>query len=144
MQFTAALRYFDEIYYFNNHNNIKDGDWHSSHDGWMKIYTILVQESFVKKYQDYAMLEADMNTREADIFYINLIDQIKDLEQQVEDNQELVTAIGNREALQKAREVTIDEVKRVIFKTLQESSYGMQSGKLRAAYDEAYKQAVSI
>lgn len=141
--FTATLRYFDEIYYFNNHDKIKDGDWHASHDGWMKVYTTLLQESVIKKYQDYAMLEANMSTREADIFYISLIDQIKDLEQQVKDNQDLIKTVGNRDNLQKVREATIEEVKRVLLKTLQEACFGVESEETKAAFEKAYKLAVS-
>lgn len=141
--FTTALRYFDEIYYFNNHANIKDGDWYTSHDEWMKVYGKLVGKPFVERYQDYAMLEAKMNTREADIFYISLIDQIKDLEQQVVDNQELVKAVGDQDSLQKVREVTVEEVKRVISETLQEACYGVESEEIKVAYEKAYKLAAS-
>ena len=141
--FTTALRYFDESYYFNNHANIKDGDWYTSHDEWMKVYGKLTGKPFVEKYQDYAMLEEKMNTREADIFYISIIDQIKDLEQQVKDNQELVKAVGNQDSLQKVREVTIEEVKRVISETLQEACYGVDSAEIKAAYEKAYKLAAS-
>ena len=135
--------FFDEVYYFNNHDKIQDGDWHTSHDGWMKVYTTLTQDSFVKKYQDYAMFEANMNTREADIFYISMIDQVKDLEQQVRDNQDLVKIVGDRDDLQKVRNVTAEEVKRVILQTLQEACYVMDSEEIRDAFDKAYKQAVS-
>ena len=141
--FTTALRYFDESYYFNNHANIKDGDWYTSHDEWMKVYGKLTGKPFVEKYQDYAMLEEKMNTREADIFYISIIDQIKDLEQQVKDNQELVKAVGDHDILQKVREVTIEEVKRVISETLQEACYGVDSAEIKAAYEKAYKLAAS-
>ena len=141
--FTTTLRYFDESYYFNNHANIKEGDWYTSHDEWMKVYGKLTRTPFVEKYQDYAMLEAKMNTREADIFYISLIDQIKDLEQQVKDNQGLVKAVGDQDSLQRVREVTIEEVKRVISETLQEACYGVESEEIKAAYEKAYKLAAS-
>lgn len=43
--FTVALKYFDEQYYFNNHNILIDTDvWHSSHDKWMSIYHELTEE----------------------------------------------------------------------------------------------------
>ena len=141
--FTAALRYFDEIYYFNNHDNIQDGDWHSSHDGWMSVYTKLVTAPFVQRYQDYAMLEANMNTREADIFYIGMIDQVRDLEQQVRDNQELVKRVGGRDDLQKVKKAIIFEVKRVIEETIEEALDGTEADEIRAAYEKAGQMAVA-
>lgn len=56
--FTVALKYFDEQYYFNNHNILIDTDvWHSSHDKWMSIYNELTEEWFIEKLQDYAVFE---------------------------------------------------------------------------------------
>lgn len=141
--FTAALCYFDEVYFFNNHENIKDGNWHSFHDEWMKIFGKLVEKSFVEKYQDFAIFEKNMNTRDGDLFYIGLLDQIKDLEQQVRDNQDLVKIVGDQEQLHKVREATVEEVKRVILETLQEACSGIESEELKAAFMEAYKQAIA-
>ena len=35
----ASLKYFDEVYYFNNNESITTGDiWHLDHDKWMAVY----------------------------------------------------------------------------------------------------------
>ncbi|MDO4806030.1 MAG: hypothetical protein Q4A07_02155 [Coriobacteriales bacterium] len=66
--FTASLCYFDEIYYFNNPKcNGLANPWHTSHDNWMGVYETMCEEWFVKKLQDYGVLELGLRTWDADV-----------------------------------------------------------------------------
>lgn len=47
--FTVSLKYFDEIYYTNNHEVLGEKElWHTSHDKWSGIYGILSSQWFVE------------------------------------------------------------------------------------------------
>lgn len=88
--FTVSLCYFDEQYYFNNRSALGDKDvWHSSHQNWMSVYDKLSSPWFIEMLQDYAMFETKLNTLGVDVYYLSLVEQIRDLREKVEDNQEL-------------------------------------------------------
>lgn len=138
---SAALRYFDEIYYFNNRQELEnDNPWHSSHEEWMSVYDVLVSKQFVEKVQDYAVFETKMNTQQVDAFYIGLKDQALDLNQQVRENQTIIERIDNLENLQKIREATIQEVKDII-----EANYKdiFEKTESEEVYSDALKQALA-
>lgn len=43
--FTVSLKYFDEIYYINNHKILGENElWHTSHDKWLGIYETLLSQ----------------------------------------------------------------------------------------------------
>lgn len=138
---SASLRYFDEIYYFNNRQELEnDNPWHSSHEEWMSVYDLLLSKQFVEKLQDYAMFETKMNTQQVDAFYIGLKEQVLDLSQQVRENQTIIVRIDNLENLQKIREATIQEVKDTI-----EANYKgvFDETESQEIYSNALKQAVA-
>lgn len=96
--FSISLRYFDEIYYYENKDAIGDGDrWHISHDKWLAVFDRLVSTEFISDIQDYGIFEMGLTTVEDDCFYINYCDQIKSLKQDVEDNQNLIVSIDDKD-----------------------------------------------
>ncbi len=98
--FTVSLYYFDEQYYFNNRSALGDKDvWHSSHQNWMSVYDKLSSPWFIEMLQDYAMFETNLNTLGIDVYYMALVEQIRDLREKVEDNQKLIIALGDIELL---------------------------------------------
>jgi len=112
---TISLRYFDELYYFNNHKVLGGTEaWHSAHDKWMGVFDTLSSEWFVEMLQDYGTFEAKLNTTSVDVYYISLLDQVMELRQEVEDNQELISSIGDLEVLHAFREFSDREVKETI------------------------------
>ncbi len=95
---SVSLRYFDEIYYYDNKEKIGNGEyWHLSHNKWMDAFDRLSSTDFIKQIQDYGIFEKALNTIENDCFYIGIYDQVKSLKQDVEDNQEMIAAIDNKE-----------------------------------------------
>lgn len=104
---TVSLLYFDEVYYENNHEVLKNKDvWHSSHEKWMSAYSTLLSKKFVEDLQDYAVFETNFNTLGVDVYCASLIDQVKELRQDVIDNQQLILRIGDS--------CKIDEIKRAV------------------------------
>ncbi len=123
---TVSLRYFDELYYFNNYKVLGGaGAWHSAHDKWMGVFDTLSSEWFVEKLQDYGTFEAKLNTIDVDVYYISLIDQVMELRQEVEDNQELISSIGDLKVLQAFREYSDREVKETIEAAFREAFEGI-------------------
>ena len=96
----TSLKYFDEIYYFNNKESIGDGDiWHIDHDKWVLLFEKLSSPEFIDKIQDYGYFGLKLNTTENDCFYKSYRDQIKSLKQEVLDNQTLITALDDPELI---------------------------------------------
>ncbi|MDD3138360.1 MAG: hypothetical protein PHX08_05235 [Lachnospiraceae bacterium] len=96
----VSLRFFDEIYYFNNKEAIGDGDvWHSSHNNWMKVLDRLTKTEFIKRLQDHGIFDLRLSTFETDAYYISLVAQVKNLMEEVSDNQELIVAMDDVEEL---------------------------------------------
>lgn len=103
--FTVSLCYFDEQYYFNNRSALGDKEiWHSSHQNWMSVYDKLSSPWFIEMLQDYAMFETKLDTLGVDVYYLTLVEQIRDLREKVEDNQELIIALGDIELLHSLHE----------------------------------------
>ena len=125
--FTVSLKYFDEIYYTNNHEVLGEKNlWHTSHDKWEAIYGTLSSQWFIEKLQDYATFETSMNTREIDAYYTSLIDQVIDQKEVVEDNQTLIASLGDISLLDKFNEIVNKEVKDMISEAYVEN-YGTSS-----------------
>lgn len=113
--FTMSLCYFDEQYYFNNRSALGDKNvWHSSHQNWMSVYDKLSSTWFVEMLQDYAVFETKLNTLGVDVYCLALVEQIKDLRQKVEDNQELIIALGDIELLHSLHEAVNANVEKII------------------------------
>lgn len=109
---TVSLRYFDEQYYFNNHEVLGDSEvWHSSHTKWMGVYDDLSSQWFIELLQDYALFEVGFGTAEVDAYYSALTEQVSDLRQEVVDNQILIITVANPELLRTVYEITIRNVR---------------------------------
>lgn len=143
--FTVSLKYFDEIYYTNNHEVLGEKElWHTSHDKWSGIYGILSSQWFVEKLQDYAVFETSMNTREIDFYYTSLIEQVIDQKEVVEDNQKLIAALGDVSLLYKFNEMTNKEVKDMISDSYIEN-YGTGSEEeLNKVLEDAFEKIALV
>lgn len=96
----VSLRYYDELYYYNNKEAIGDGDvWHASHDNWMSVFDKLLDDSIIARIQDYAFLNLKLSTRETDEFYLGMKEQLEDLVESVKDNQMIVSTLDNRDIM---------------------------------------------
>lgn len=137
---TVSLRYFDELYYFNNHEVLGDSDvWHSSHAKWMSVYDILSARWFVEFLQDYGLFEAGLSTAEVDVYYTALIEQVADLRQEVEDNQVLIVTIANPELLRTLHEFAIRDVKETVGRAIDTAFAGVDE----AITDEVRRRALA-
>ena len=138
---TVSLCYFDEQYYFNNREVLaKEEVWHSAHKKWMSIFDTLSLPWFVETVQDWAMFNSKLNTKEVDIYCCELLSQIKEARRQIEDNQELVLAIGDIETLRAIREMNTKEVQRTLEEALKAAFEGTTDEDSLKAYEEAMKQ----
>ena len=124
----VSLKYFDEIYYFNNKDLIKGDDiWHSTHDSWVKVYDELISKNVVEKFQDFCMFELSMNTYDCDLFCNNIINTFKEAKESIVDNQDLLIAFDNDELLNSFKEINNNEIKNAIEDLLNDSD--ILSGK---------------
>lgn len=137
---TVSLRYFDEQYYFNNHEILGDADvWHSSHAKWMSVYDILSSTWFVELLQDYGLFEAGFSTVEVDAYYTALIEQVADLRQEVADNQILIITVADPELLRTLHDVTTKDVRETIESAINSAFEGADS----ATVDEVRRNALA-
>lgn len=112
---TVSIKFFDEQYYFNNREVLSSQSaWHSSHDKWMSIYDRLGSSWFTEKLQDYGYFETNLNALEVDVYYIELMNQIIELRNEVVDNQELIQLIDDIGILKTVHEAVGKEVSEVI------------------------------
>ena len=96
----TSLKYFDEVYYFNNKEAIGEGDiWHIEHDKWTSMFEKMSTREFIEKIQDYGYFSLNLNTVENDCFYKSYRDQVKSLKQEVADNQKLITVLDDPDLL---------------------------------------------
>lgn len=109
---SVSLKYFDEVYYFENKERISTGQyWHLSHDSWVQSYDTLSSPSFMEMIQDFGCFELGLNTVENDCFYINFYDQVKGFKQDVLDNQEMILAIDDWDLFKTILNTTNQEIK---------------------------------
>ena len=140
--FTVSLRTFDELYYFNNCQALGEKNaWHLAHDKWMSVYDTLSSDWFVEKLQDYGTFETKLSTLGVDIYYVSLLDQVADLRNEIEDNQALITAIGNAELFRQFKEISTKEVVDSIESAFREAGVGLDEETVRTAYQNAMQQA---
>ena len=138
---TISLRYFDELYDFNNHKVLGDKEtWHSAHSKWMGVFDTLSSEWFVEKLQDYGTFESKLNTIGVDVYYISLLDQVMELRQEVEDNKKLILAIGDLEVLHAFREYSEREVKETIEAAFRDAFEGIDDPSAVEIHKTALQQ----
>ncbi|HFR3977702.1 TPA: hypothetical protein ACHVI3_001853 [Streptococcus suis] len=119
---TMSLRFYDELYYFNNKEKLNSGSvWHSAHDRWMGVYDVLQSSWFLERLQDYAFLESDMTTVEMDIYCKELMEEVSSQKEVVEDNQALILALDDQQTFQTINQVNTDGLKEGITSIIEES-----------------------
>lgn len=120
----VSLKYFDEIYYFNNKDTIQSGEiWHTSHSCWLNIYDELTSEKMVEALQDYAIFNKSFNTQKMDLFCINVLQTIKDAKKEIEDNQSLLIEFENEKKFNEFKNYTNTQIKEKIEKSIQEVDF---------------------
>lgn len=139
--FTVSLRYFDEIYYANNHEVLgSENVWHSAHEKWMGVYSTLSAPWFIEKLQDYAMFETTLTTLGVDTYYTSLMDQVIEQREEVEDNQELIVSLGDITLMDALRDMTDKDIKTTITAAFAEACGEETSPEVKKVYEDAMKQ----
>ena len=138
---SVSLRYFDELYYFNNKEAIADGDvWHSSHSNWMSVFDKLTSPEFIKKIQDHGIFDLNLSTEETDIYYISLYDQARSMVEDVSDNQKLIQLLDNQEVLTEVQASINQSLVDEIEKTINEVPEASEQEEFVETYQETIKQ----
>jgi hypothetical protein len=141
----VSLRYFDELYYFNNRAAIGDGEvWHSSHNNWMAVYDKLISDQFIKKIQDHGIFDLNLNTLENDAYYLSLYDQVKGLIDDVTDNKTLIRTLDNEELLSGFSEYVKKDIADSIQSALEQIDGALDSPEVMKAYQDAMKQVALV
>lgn len=134
----VSLKYFDETYYFKNKEAIGDGDiWHLDHDKWVSVFDKMSSPDFIERIQDYGFFDMGLNTIENDCFYKSFYDQIRELKQEIEDNQTLIITVDDATILKTIVEQSTESIKNEIEAVLKE--VGIDAD----ICDEAIKVAVA-
>lgn len=142
---TVSLKIFDEQYYFNNKDVLSDQIvWHSSHDRWMSPYDRLNSKWFAERLQDYAYFETALDALGVDVYYIELMNQIMEMRQEVEDNQELITLIDDTEIVKTVRESVTQDIRQSIETVLTDTFSDRSVSELQDVYDQLMKQAALL
>lgn len=137
----VSLRYFDELYYLNNKEAIGDGDvWHSSHDNWTGIFKKLKSNEFIEKIQDHAVFDLGLSMFEADVYYLNLLDQVKDMEETVADNQQLILEFGDADLMTAFESYVNQDVSEAIKEAFEQTKGAMEDAEVVEVYQSAMKQ----
>ena len=140
--FTVSLCYFDEQYYFNNREALGDKNvWHAAHEKWMSIYDTLSKSWFIELLQDYGTFDSKLTTIGVDVYYMELIDQVYELRQEVLDNQDLIQAVGDMDLLHTLKNMSNQEVKQTLEDALKEAFEGVDDPETLKVYEDAMKQA---
>jgi len=129
--FSASIRYFDEIYYFENKEALDDGEkwyisrekwWHMSHNKWDSVFDRLSSKEFINRVQDLGLFEMGLNTVENDWLYIEAYNQIRSLQQDIEDNQNLIIVLDDRELVKRSLELMKESAKDKIESALEKAN----------------------
>lgn len=137
----VTIKYFDEIYYFNNKEQIENGEvWHSSHNNWMAIFDQLSSEEFTEQIQDFGFFDLQLNTNENDYYYKTLKSQILSLKQEILDNQLLIEAIDDQEIFNSYNDLTNKEVKDNIEKAFKEAGVSENDKEIFDAVNDAFRK----
>lgn len=139
----VSIKYFDEVYYFNNKESIGDGElWHSNHDNWVNVFSKLLSEDFIEKIQDFGIFELNLNATETDYYYIGLSDQVKELVESIEDNQSMIQAFNSIEEYEKIKELLNQDTISEIERALEEVYVSTDDEDIAKIYENAIKQVV--
>lgn len=137
----VSIRYFDELYYFNNREAIGDGDiWHSSHDIWVSVFDTLTSEEISKKLEDHGFLELNLNTLENDVYCFSLVEQMRSIKEDVEDNQTLIRELNDEGLLSDFEEFINNSVNADIQELLSSVEGVEDTGEIEKVFIDAKKQ----
>ena len=138
---SASVRFFDEVYYFNNKEVIGEGNvWHSSHDKWMAVFDRLTSKAMTNRIQDFAIFEFGMNVLDTDVYCKVLFDQARSSKEDIEDNQKLIRAFDDENILNQYRQYIDKEVLESIQKSFEETEGAKENETLCQVHNEAIKQ----
>ena len=138
---TVSLRYFDELYYLNNKETIGDGDvWHSSHDNCTGVFKKLTSSEYIEKIQDHCVFDLGLSMFETDVYYQNLFDQVKEMEETVADNQQLIVELENAELMTAFEDYTNQDVANDIQDAFEQTEGAMDNAEVVEIYQNAMKQ----
>ncbi len=139
--FSESLRYYDELYYFNNKEAIGAGDvWHSSHDNWMATFDRLLSVAVVEKLQDHGLFDLKLSTVETDLYYINLVDQVKEFAENVTDNQMIIKTLDSEEKVARYSEFIRDDVAEGIREAFDQTEGVRDNPEMTSICEEAMRQ----
>lgn len=137
---TVSIKYFDEIYYFNNKEVIKNGEiWHSSHQSWINIFDEIISLRNIEILQDFAVLNKELSLPECDLFCWQFIESIKDAKQDIEDNQYLLLHFDNDEIFNKFISYNDSQICLSIENAMRKTGI-IENQEIKDAYSVALKQ----
>ena len=138
---SVSIRYFDEIYYFNNKEAIGDGDvWHSSHDNWMSVYDKLSDEKIIKIIQDHGLLDLNLSSVETDAYYLSMFGSVADMVKDIQNNQRLIMTLDNEDALAAYYDYISKGVTDSIHEVFDDEMDILKDLKIEDSYREAMRQ----
>ncbi|HFU4087206.1 TPA: hypothetical protein ACGO7S_002208 [Streptococcus suis] len=142
---TVSLKIFDEQYYFNNKDVLLNQIvWHSSHDKWMSIYDQLNSNWFAEKLQDYAFFETSLTILGGDVYYIELMDQIIGMRNEIEDNQELIRLIDDAGILTTVRKSESQDIKASLESVVSDAFFEMDMPESLEVKDKLMEQVALL
>lgn len=137
----VSLRYFDELYYLNNKEAIGNGDvWHSSHDNWTGVFKKLTSSEFIEKIQDFCVFDLGLSMFETDVYYQNLFDQVKEMEETIADNQQLIMELESADLMMAFKEYINQDVANAIQDAFEQTEGAMDNAEVIEIYQNAMKQ----
>lgn len=138
---TVSIMYFDELYYYNNKDRISNGEyWHSSHNRWMSELDRLSSAEFISKIQDFGFLELNLSTFENDEYYLCLLNQARDLIQEINDNQSLIQAFDSDMDFKNYNEITNQTLKDEINEAFKEANVNFENNEIADILNDAFKK----
>jgi len=130
--FAASLKYFDEVYYFNNR------DVHSSHVHWIEIFSELASDEIIMKIQESGFLDMNLSTELTDELYLSFEEQSLDYKREVEDNLKLLQLVGDEENMKAFNEFSNEEIKKELEMAFKDAF--SQDQDTKRVYDNAMAQ----
>ena len=95
---------------------------------------------FIKKIQDNGFFNLKLSTVENDIYYISLADQIKNLIEDIYDNQTLIEKLDSKESLWNVFACINNEVSEQINSAFKNTPGALEQEELVKAYQDTMRQ----
>lgn len=82
---------FDEIYYYNHKDHIKDENYfHSSRNDWLNTFDMIIEKKMIEQVQDVCFIDENLNQRDTDLFVSAFKEKILTLKQDIIDTNALL------------------------------------------------------